>query len=207
MSMWTAVTVQAEDGAELPSLARLIALWNANVDGEHQIAVENDRARICGTEADIEVNPEGMAHVQYSDRWQTEGLRSLAERLTSTLPGLIVTLQEEWTGEDPNIKRERWQGGRVTAIRTSDGDLVPVDALGRTPENALQSILAAVGALGDTLMMVFPGENFWEHFSYVEGSRLAEVFEAAALPERAAMIRERCREADPEVWEEAETTA
>lgn len=207
MSMWTAVTVQAEEGAELPSLARLIALWNANVDGEHQIAVEGERARIYGTEADIDVNPEGVAYVQYADRWKTYGLRSLAERLTATLPGVTLTLEQEWTGEEPEVTRERWQGGRVTGIRTSDGDLVPVDALGRTPENALQSILAAVGALGDTLMMVFPGENFWEHFSYVEGSRLAEVFEAAALPERAAMIRERCREADPEVWEEAETTA
>lgn len=207
MSMWTAVTVQAEEGAELPSLARLIALWNANVDGEHRIEVDDDRARIYGTEADIDVNPEGVAYVQYSDRWQTEGLRSLAQQLTTTMPGLILTLEEEWTGEEPGVTRERWQGGRVTGIRTSDGDLVPVDALGRTPENALASILAAVGALGDTLMMVHPGEDFWEGFNYVEGIRLAEVFEAAALPERAAMIRERCREADPEAWEEAETTA
>lgn len=207
MSMWTAVTVQAEEGAELPSLARLIALWNANVDGEHQIAVEGDRVRIYGSEADIDVNSDGVAYVQYSDRWKTDGLRALAERLTATHTGLTLTLEQEWTGDEPEVTRERWQGGRVTGIRTSDGDLVPVDALGRTPENALASILAAGGALGDTLMMVYPGEEFWEGFNYVEGVRLAEVFEAAALPERAAMIRDRCREADPEVWEEADATA
>ena len=207
MSMWTAVTVQAEEGAELPSLARLIALWNANVDGEHRIEVDDERARIYGTEADIDVNAEGVTYVQYSDRWQTEGLRSLAEQLTTSLPGLILTLEEEWTGDEPGVTRERWQGGKVTGIRTSDGDLQPVDALGRTPEAALTAILAAVGSLGDALMMTFPGEDFWEHFTYLEGNRLAEVFEAAALPERAAMIRERCREADPEAWEEADETA
>ncbi|MFH8253289.1 hypothetical protein ACH3VR_23180 [Microbacterium sp. B2969] len=202
MSMWTAVTVQAEEGAELPSLARLIALWNANVDGEHRIDIDDDRARIYGTEADIDVNAEGVAYVQYSDRWQTEGLRSLAKQLTSSLPRLILTLEEEWTGDEPGVTRERWQSGKVTGIRTSDGDLQPVDELGRTPENALASILAALGSLGDALMMVYPGEDFWEHFTYIEGSRLAEVFEAAALPERAEMIRDRCREADPEAWEE-----
>lgn len=204
MSMWTDVTVQAEEGTALPSLARLIALWNANVDGEHRIDIDGDRARIRSTEADIDVNAEGVAYVQYSDRWQTEGLRALAEQLTTSLPGLILTLEEEWTGDEPGVTRERWQGGRVTGIRTSDGDLQPVDGLGRTPEAALTAILAAVGSLGDALMMTFPGEDFWEHFTYLEGNRLAEVFEAAALPERAAMIRERCREADPEAWEEVD---
>lgn len=204
MSMWTCVSVDAAEGAELPSPTLLIALWNANVDGEHQICVEDDRARIEGVEAQIDIDPAGTAYVQYSDRSQTEGLRSLALRLTASLPDLTLTLKEEWTGEEPSITRERWQDGRVTGKRDSDGPLIPVDTLGRTPENALASILATVGALGDTLMMVHPGEDFWEGFNYVEGDRLAEVFETAGLPERAAMIRERCRAADPEAWEEGE---
>ena len=206
MSMWTCVSVDALEGAELPSPARLIALWNTNADSEHRISVEDDRARIYGVEAQIDIDPAGTAYVQYSDRWQTEGLRSLAEQLTASLPSVTLTLKEEWTGDEPSVTRERWQGGRVTAKRDSDGPLIPVDALGRTPENALASVLQAVDDLGDALMMVFPGENFWEHFTYVEGSRLAEVFEAAALPERAAMIRDRCREADPESWDETPTT-
>ncbi|MCK3771245.1 hypothetical protein MZK47_16385 [Microbacterium aerolatum] len=207
MSMWTCVSVDAVEGAELPSLARLIALWNANADTEHQIDIDTGRARIYGIDAQIGIDRAGSAYVQYSDQVQTFGLRELAEQLTASLPGLSLTLKEEWTGEEPSVTRERWQGGRVVAKRDSNGPLIPVDALGRTPETALAAILAAVGSLGDALMMTFPGEDFWEHFTYLEGSRLAEVFEAAALPERAAMIRERCREADPEAWEEADETA
>ncbi len=201
--MWTCVSVEPKEGAELPSVHRLIALWNAYAE-EHRIEVEGERARIYGVEADIDIDQAGAAYVQYSDRWQTGGLRNLAEHLTRTLPGVVLTLKEEWTGEEPSIIRERWEGGAITAVRDSDGPMQPLDAAGRTPADALAAVLTAVESLGDALAMVRPGEDFWEGFNFIEGDRLAAVFDAAGFPERAEMIRECCREADPEAWAEVE---
>jgi len=65
-------------------------------------------------------------------------------------------------------------------------------------------MVRALGDLGEALCVISAGEDFWEHFTYVEGSRLAEAFDAAGMREAAEHVRVECREADPEVWAEAD---
>lgn len=65
-------------------------------------------------------------------------------------------------------------------------------------------MVRAVRDLGESLCVISAGEDFWEHFTYVEGSRLADVFDAAGMRGAAEHVRMECREADPEVWSEAD---
>lgn len=203
MDMWISVSIEAEEGVALPSIKRMITLWNSCIDHEHRITYrpEDGPPTIYGVEGlSLGLEDDYTAYVQYGDRWSTEGLHALAQHVTKAHAGVAVTIEEEWTGGEPIVKRERWQSGRLVAVRSSDDPMEPIDTLGRTPANALASILAAVERLGGTLEQVNPGEDFWEHFNYGEAMALSDLFESAGMNEHAARIISVCRESDPEMW-------
>lgn len=186
--------------------ARLIALWNLHVDAEHQIerdgeTVGNVERAFTGLHFDGEI-----ASIEYPWRWETAGIADFARAASLAYPDATIYTLEEWTGEDPNIVRQQWERGSVVAAKDSAGPLEPVID-GKPLAEAHTALREAVERLGEMLAEVAVGEDFWEHWQYAEAQALAAVFEAAAHPEIATMVRERATDADPEAWAEADATS
>ena len=219
MSMWQEIQVETPEAVELPPLGALLALWGIHVERALWIHTEDERYynafSVDGADPFAEgehLPEERRAYLQFSSKWQTEGLRGFVKAVSMRYPAAVLTLREEWTGEDANITRERWQCGRLVASIDSEGELIPepsaasADTLGAFLDgNALMlgEVLGALGRLGETLSMVEVGEDFWEHFQRIEADQLAAIFDCAGMTTSATMIRDRARAADPRAWEEA----
>lgn len=219
MSMWQEIQIEMPEAVELPQLGALLALWQIHVERALWIHAEDEHYyntfNVDGADPFAEgehLPEERRAYLQFSSKWQTEGLRDFIEAVSIRYPAAVLTLREEWTGEDANITRERWQGGHLVASIDSEGDLIPqpsaasADALGAFLDDSalmLGEVLGALGRLSETLSMVEVGEDFWEHFQQVEADQLADVFDCAGMTASATMIRDRARAADPEAWEGA----
>lgn len=208
MNMWISVEAhfpQAVADREAVA-ARLIALWNHHVDGEHQIDQDSKTVGSADpTFTDLHLDGE-CASIEYPGKWETEGIADFARAASLAYPEATIHTLEEWTGEDPNIVRQQWEGGAVVAEKDSAGLLEPVIA-GKSLSVAHAALSGAVERLDGLLRAIAVGEDFWEHWSYSEAQALADVFDAAAQPDAARMVRERVAEADPEMWEEATTAS
>ena len=207
MSMWQEIQIETPEAVELPPLGALLALWGIHVERALWIHAEGEHYynafSVDGADpfAEGEHLPEGRrAYLQFSSKWQSEGLRAFIEAVSVRYPAAVLTLREEWTGEDANITREQWQGGHLVASIDSDGELTPepsatsTDALGAFLDDSalmLGEVLGALGRLGETLSNVEGGEDFWEHFQRVEADQLAAVFDCVGMTTSATMIRDR----------------
>ena len=209
MSMWTSVTITFPNREEVAALESMVALWNASVDREHGLEIgeslHEERVylggRALGFDSDFGLDDEG-AHLAYHDKYETEGLATFGEAFTHRYPTATVLIETEWTGEEPSVTREQWQGGRIVAERTSAGNLEPVYEPGHSPAEVLDRLRAELRELAELLGRIEVGEDFFEHFTRREAEALATVYDTADMAEIAGEIRRKCAEADPEAWAE-----
>lgn len=128
MSMFTQVEVRMEGvpAEDRPSLARVVAVWNEHTGGDHNLVLEDGEFRIEYAEYASLSWADDEGSLDYSTKWEVEGVRAAARDLTKRFPEIEVYVSLEWTGEEPSVDRMVYKAGKIT--EATSPELVPVKA-------------------------------------------------------------------------------